>query len=242
MTTPGDPRPGHRHAGGARWPAQPRRPRLPRAWSRDRGSPPPTARSESSPLADRPLTDPALGMIPDRRTPRSSPAANAGLVAGRRRSRSPKIFGNHVEQPACSRPGLSVQRAFLDPYLWKLRGGRQAVGAEGPASQRRRRQRRPRQAVPSSTNWAFIGVRYKTRDHPSRSSVIRIAKVPTRSGSDASRAAKAHSWEDLDDLLLATVALTRQHHSDGGGIGTAGIGRWAQAYGARRHPGLCGDG
>ena len=76
-------------------------------------------------------------------------------------------------------------------------------------------------------------------------SVIRIAaEVPTKPvimHIEGGRAGGHHSWEDLDDLLLATYSELRSRSNItvcvGGGIGTPEraaeylSGRWAQAYG-----------
>jgi fatty acid synthase, bacteria type len=144
---------------------------------------------------------------------------------------------------------------FLDPYLWKLQvGGKRlvqkarqsgaaidglVVSAGIPDLE---------DAVELIGELNDIGIShvvFKPGTIEQIRSVIRIAtEVPTKPvimHVEGGRAGGHHSWEDLDDLLLATYSELRSRPNItvcvGGGIGTPEraadylSGRWAQAYG-----------
>ena len=187
-------------------------------------------------------------------------AANAGhwseLAGGGQVTE--EIFDNRIaELTSLLEPGRAVQfnSLFLDPYLWKLQvGGKRLV-------QKARQSGAPIDGVVVSAGIpeleeavALIGelndvgishVVFKPGTIEQIRSVIRIAaEVPTRPvimHVEGGRAGGHHSWEDLDDLLLATYSELRSRSNItvcvGGGIGTPEraaeylSGRWAQAYG-----------
>ena len=187
-------------------------------------------------------------------------AANAGhwseLAGGGQVTE--EIFDNRIaELTQLLEPGRAVQfnSLFLDPYLWKLQvGGKRLV-------QKARQSGVPIDGVVVSAGIpeleeavALIGelndvgishVVFKPGTIEQIRSVIRIAaEVPTKPvimHVEGGRAGGHHSWEDLDDLLLATYSELRSRSNItvcvGGGIGTPEraaeylSGRWAQAYG-----------
>ncbi|WP_156745998.1 fatty acid synthase subunit beta domain-containing protein, partial [Mycobacterium sp. 1423905.2] len=144
---------------------------------------------------------------------------------------------------------------FLDPYLWKLQvGGKRLV----------QKARQSGAAIDGLVVSAGIPdledavelihelndvgithVVFKPGTVEQIRSVIRIAtEVPTKPvimHVEGGRAGGHHSWEDLDDLLLATYSEIRRRPNItvcvGGGIGTPEraaeylSGRWAQVYG-----------
>ncbi|KJX75267.1 type I polyketide synthase [Mycobacterium lepromatosis] len=187
-------------------------------------------------------------------------AANAGhwaeLAGGGQVTE--EIFANRVEQlSGLLEPGRTYQfnALFLDPYLWKLQvGGKRLV-------QKARQSGAAidgvvisggildvEDAVELIEELGGVGISYvvfKPGTVAQIHSVIRIAtEVPTKPmimHVEGGRAGGHHSWEDLDDLLLATYSELRSHANItvcvGGGIGTPEkaaeylSGRWAQAYG-----------
>ena len=188
-------------------------------------------------------------------------AANAGHwaeLAGGGQVTEPIFDGRIKELTGLLEPGRTYQfnALFLDPYLWKLQvGGKRLVqkarqsGAaiDGlvverghPRAGRRRRADRGAQRDRASAHVVF-----KPGTVEQIRSVIRIAtEVPTKPvimHVEGGRAGGHHSWEDLDDLLLATYSELRSRPNItvcvGGGIGTPEraaeylSGRWAQSYG-----------
>lgn len=187
-------------------------------------------------------------------------AANAGhwaeLAGGGQVTE--EIFADRVaELSGLLEPGRTYQfnALFLDPYLWKLQlGGRRlvqkarqagaaidgvVVSAGIPDLE---------EAVELIEELNDIGIShvvFKPGTIEQIRSVIRIAtEVPTRPvimHVEGGRAGGHHSWEDLDDLLLATYSELRSRANItvcvGGGIGTPEraadylSGRWAQDYG-----------
>ncbi|OBJ64613.1 type I polyketide synthase [Mycobacterium asiaticum] len=187
-------------------------------------------------------------------------AANAGhwaeLAGGGQVTE--EIFANRIQE--LSRlldPGRTYQfnALFLDPYLWKLQlGGKRlvqkarqsgaaidgvVVSAGIPDLE---------EAVELIEELNDIGIShvvFKPGTIEQIRSVIRIAtEVPTKPvimHVEGGRAGGHHSWEDLDDLLLATYSELRSRSNItvcvGGGIGTPEraaeylSGRWAQEYG-----------
>jgi fatty acid synthase len=154
-------------------------------------------------------------------------------------------------------PGRAVQfnSLFLDPYLWKLQvGGKRLV-------QRARQSGAPidgvvvsagipelEEAVELIDELNSVGIShvvFKPGTIGQIKSVIKIAaEVPGKDvivHIEGGRAGGHHSWEDLDDLLLATYAELRKLPNItvcvGGGVGTPEraaeylSGRWAQDYG-----------
>ncbi|GFG51146.1 3-oxoacyl-ACP synthase [Mycolicibacterium agri] len=187
-------------------------------------------------------------------------AANAGhwaeLAGGGQVTE--EIFENRIaELTQLLEPGRAVQfnSLFLDPYLWKLQvGGKRLV-------QKARQSGAPidgvvvsagipelEEAVALIDELNDVGIShvvFKPGTVEQIRSVIRIAaEVPTKPvimHIEGGRAGGHHSWEDLDDLLLATYSEVRSRSNItvcvGGGIGTPEraaeylSGRWAQAYG-----------
>ena len=187
-------------------------------------------------------------------------AANAGhwaeLAGGGQVTE--EIFANRVtELSSLLEPGRTYQfnALFLDPYLWKLQvGGKRLV-------QKARQSGAAidglvisagipdlEEAVELIEELNDVGIShvvFKPGTIEQIRSVIRIAtEVPTRpviAHIEGGRAGGHHSWEDLDDLLLATYSELRSRPNItvcvGGGIGTPEraaeylSGRWAQAYG-----------
>lgn len=187
-------------------------------------------------------------------------AANAGhwaeLAGGGQVTE--EIFANRVEQlSGLLEPGRTYQfnALFLDPYLWKLQvGGKRLV-------QKARQSGAAidgvvisagipdlEDAVELIEELNGIGIShvvFKPGTIEQIRSVIRIATEvstkPVIMHVEGGRAGGHHSWEDLDDLLLATYSELRSRANItvcvGGGIGTPEraaeylSGRWAQAYG-----------
>src|SRR6185295_13603749 len=187
-------------------------------------------------------------------------AANAGhwaeLAGGGQVTE--EIFEDRIaELTTLLEPGRAVQfnTLFLDPYLWKLQvGGKRLV-------QKARQSGAPidgvvisagipelEEAVALIEELNEVGIShvvFKPGTIEQIRSVIRIAaEVPTRPvimHIEGGRAGGHHSWEDLDDLLLATYSELRSRSNItvcvGGGIGTPErsaeylSGRWAQDYG-----------
>ncbi len=187
-------------------------------------------------------------------------AANAGhwseLAGGGQVTE--EIFDNRIaELTSLLEPGRAVQfnSLFLDPYLWKLQvGGKRLV-------QKARQSGAPidgvvvsagipelEEAVALIDELNDVGIShvvFKPGTIEQIRSVIRIAaEVPTKPvimHVEGGRAGGHHSWEDLDDLLLATYSELRSRSNItvcvGGGVGTPEraaeylSGRWAQAYG-----------
>ena len=187
-------------------------------------------------------------------------AANAGHwaeLAGGGQVTEP-IFNDRVEQlSGLLEPGRTYQfnALFLDPYLWKLQvGGKRLVqkarqsGAAIDGLVVSAGIPELEEAVELIEELNEIGIShvvFKPGTIEQIRSVIRIAtEVPTRPvimHVEGGRAGGHHSWEDLDDLLLATYSELRSRPNItvcvGGGIGTPEraaeylSGRWAQAYG-----------
>lgn len=187
-------------------------------------------------------------------------AANAGhwseLAGGGQVTE--EIFDSRIaELTQLLEPGRAVQfnTLFLDPYLWKLQvGGKRLV-------QKARQSGAPidgvvvsagipelEDAVALIEELNEVGIShvvFKPGTVEQIRSVIRIAaEVPTKPvimHIEGGRAGGHHSWEDLDDLLLATYSELRSRSNItvcvGGGIGTPErsaeylSGRWARAYG-----------
>ena len=154
-------------------------------------------------------------------------------------------------------PGRAIQfnSLFLDPYLWKLQvGGKRLV-------QKARQSGAPidgvvvtagipdlEEAVDLIEELYTVGITsvvFKPGTVDQIKSVIKIAvEVPNRDvivHIEGGRAGGHHSWEDLDDLLLATYGELRKYTNVticvGGGIGTPEraaeylSGEWAKRYG-----------
>ncbi len=169
-----------------------------------------------------------------------------------------EIFDSRIKElTGLLEPGRTVQfnALFLDPYLWKLQvGGKRLV-------QKARQSGAPidglvisagipelEEAVELIDELNDIGIShvvFKPGTVEQIRSVIRIAtEVPTRAvimHIEGGRAGGHHSWEDIDDLLLATYSELRSRANItvcvGGGIGTPEraaeylSGRWSEAYG-----------
>ncbi|MEE6137884.1 fatty acid synthase subunit beta domain-containing protein [Mycobacterium sp. 050128] len=187
-------------------------------------------------------------------------AANAGhwaeLAGGGQVTE--EIFGARIEELAgLLEPGRTYQfnTLFLDPYLWKLQVGgkrlvqkaRQAGAAiDGLVISAGIPDLEEAVALIDELNDVGIShVVFKPGTIEQIRSVIRIAtEAPTKSvivHIEGGRAGGHHSWEDLDDLLLATYSELRSRSNItvcvGGGIGTPEraaeylSGRWSQSYG-----------
>ncbi|GFG75256.1 type I polyketide synthase [Mycobacterium botniense] len=187
-------------------------------------------------------------------------AANAGhwaeLAGGGQVTE--EIFTNRLEElRGLLEPGRTFEfnALFLDPYLWKLQvGGKRLV-------QKARQSGAPidgvvisagipelEEAVELIDELNGVGIShvvFKPGTVEQIRSVIRIAtEVPTKPvimHIEGGRAGGHHSWEDLDDLLLATYSELRSRPNItvcvGGGIGTPEraaeylSGRWAERHG-----------
>ncbi|MEB4211286.1 polyketide synthase [Mycobacterium sp. 94-17] len=187
-------------------------------------------------------------------------AANAGhwaeLAGGGQVTE--EIFADRVTQlDGLLEDGRTYQfnALFLDPYLWKLQvGGKRLV-------QKARQSGAAidglvisagipdlEEAVELIEELGEVGIShvvFKPGTVEQIRSVIRIATEvstkPVIAHIEGGRAGGHHSWEDLDDLLLATYSELRSRSNItvcvGGGIGTPEraaeylSGRWAQAYG-----------
>ncbi|MGK2882966.1 MAG: fatty acid synthase subunit beta domain-containing protein [Mycobacterium sp.] len=187
-------------------------------------------------------------------------AANAGHwaeLAGGGQVTEP-IFDKRIEElTGLLEPGRSIQfnSLFLDPYLWKLQvGGKRLV-------QKARQSGAPidglivtagipelEEAVDLIGELNDIGIShvvFKPGTVEQIRAVIRIAAEvapkPVIAHIEGGRAGGHHSWEDLDDLLLATYSELRGRANIticvGGGIGTPEratqylSGRWSADYG-----------
>jgi len=187
-------------------------------------------------------------------------AANAGHwaeLAGGGQVTEPIFDGRVAELAGLLEPGRTYQfnALFLDPYLWKLQvGGKRLVqkarqsGAAIDGVVIRAGIPELEEAVELIEELNEIGITnvvFKPGTAEQIRSVIRIAtEAPTRPvimHVEGGRAGGHHSWEDLDDLLLATYSELRSRPNItvcvGGGIGTPEqaaeylSGRWAQSYG-----------
>jgi fatty acid synthase len=187
-------------------------------------------------------------------------AANAGHwaeLAGGGQVTEP-IFTQRIEEiQTLLEPGRAIQfnTLFLDPYLWKLQiGGKRLV-------QKARQSGAPidgvvvsagipdlEEAVDLIDELNGVGIThvvFKPGTVEQIRSVIRIAaEVPTKpviAHIEGGRAGGHHSWEDIDDLLLATYSELRARPNItvcvGGGIGTPEraaeylTGKWAARHG-----------
>ncbi|MFT4199867.1 fatty acid synthase subunit beta domain-containing protein, partial [Gordonia sp. (in: high G+C Gram-positive bacteria)] len=186
-------------------------------------------------------------------------AANAGhwaeLAGGGQVTE--EIFADNVERlTELLEPGRQAQfnALYLDPYLWKLQlGGKRIV-------QKARAQGAPIDGVIVSAGIPELDdavalvdelveaglhyVAFKPGTVAQIRDVVRIAAEvphhPVIVQIEGGRAGGHHSWEDLDDLLLATYAELRDRANVvicvGGGIGTPEraadylSGRWALAH------------
>ncbi|BBX45569.1 fatty acid synthase [Mycobacterium cookii] len=187
-------------------------------------------------------------------------AANAGHwaeLAGGGQVTEPIFDGRIKELAGLLEPGRTYQfnSLFLDPYLWKLQvGGKRLVqkarqsGAAIDGVVVSAGIPELEEAVELIEELNEIGIAhvvFKPGTVEQIRSVIRIAtEVPTKPvimHVEGGRAGGHHSWEDLDDLLLATYSELRSRPNItvcvGGGIGTPEraaeylSGRWAQSYG-----------
>jgi fatty acid synthase, bacteria type len=187
-------------------------------------------------------------------------AANAGHwaeLAGGGQVTEP-IFNDRIEElSGLLEPGRTYQfnALFLDPYLWKLQvGGKRLVqkarqsGAAIDGLVVSAGIPELEEAVELIDELNEIGIShvvFKPGTVEQIRSVIRIATEvstkPVIMHIEGGRAGGHHSWEDLDDLLLATYSELRSRPNItvcvGGGIGTPEraaeylSGRWAQSYG-----------
>ncbi|MDF0531021.1 DUF1729 domain-containing protein [Tsukamurella sp. 8F] len=192
-------------------------------------------------------------------------AANAGhwaeLAGGGQVTEG--IFAENVERlTALLEPGRSAQfnALFLDPYLWKLQlGGKRivqkarAAGApiDGVVVSAGIPELEEATALVDELVGAGIGyVAFKPGTVEQIRQVARIAaevpEHPVLVQVEGGKAGGHHSWEDLDDLLLATYSELRDRANVvlcvGGGIGTPKLaadylsGAWSRKYGAPAMP------
>jgi len=187
-------------------------------------------------------------------------AANAGhwaeLAGGGQVTE--EVFADRIKElSGLLEPGRTYEfnALFLDPYLWKLQvGGKRLVqkarqsGAaiDGLVISAGIPDLEDAVALIDELNDIGIShVVFKPGTIEQIRSVIRIAtEVPTKPvivHVEGGRAGGHHSWEDLDDLLLATYSELRSRSNItvcvGGGIGTPEqaaeylSGRWSESYG-----------
>ncbi|WP_144205802.1 type I polyketide synthase [Mycobacterium tilburgii] len=187
-------------------------------------------------------------------------AANAGhwaeLAGGGQVTE--EIFAARIDELSrLLEPGRTYQfnTLFLDPYLWKLQvGGKRLVqkarqfGAAIDGLVISAGIPDLEEAVELINELNDVGIShvvFKPGTVEQIRSVIRIAtEAPTKAvivHIEGGRAGGHHSWEDLDDLLLATYSELRSRSNItvcvGGGIGTPEraaeylSGRWSQYYG-----------
>ena len=174
-----------------------------------------------------------------------------------------EIFARRIaELTAMLDPGRAVQfnALFLDPYLWKLQvDGKRLVpkarASGAPIDGLVVSAGIPEldEAVKLIAELNDVGIAhiaFKPGTVGQIRSVIRIAaEVPTTPvivHIEGGRAGGHHSWEDLEDLLLATYSELRSRPNItvcvGGGIGTPAraaeylTGRWSQLHGFPRMP------
>ncbi|MFV0495311.1 fatty acid synthase subunit beta domain-containing protein [Mycobacterium sp.] len=187
-------------------------------------------------------------------------AANAGHwaeLAGGGQVTEEVFAARIAELSGLLEPGRTYQfnALFLDPYLWKLQLGAkrlvQKARQSGAAidgvvvSAGIPELEEAVELIDELNDLGISHVVFKPGTVEQIRSVIRIAtEVPTKPvimHVEGGRAGGHHSWEDLDDLLLATYSELRARSNIticvGGGIGTPEraaeylSGRWAQDHG-----------
>ena len=195
-------------------------------------------------------------------------AANAGFwaeLAGGGQVSEPIFADRMVELRELLEEGRTFQfnSLFLDPYLWKLQLGGQrlvqkarAAGAPVDGVVVTAGVPELDEAVALVEELSEVGVQH-VAFKPGTVAQIRqvlaiaeqVAPRPVMIQIEGGKAGGHHSWEDLDDLLVATYAQLRAHDNVvvcvGGGIGTPEVaaayltGEWARAHG---HPVMPLDG
>ena len=195
-------------------------------------------------------------------------AANAGYwaeLAGGGQVSEPIFAQRMAELDALLDEGRTFQfnSLFLDPYLWKLQLGGQrlvqkarAAGSAIDAVIVTAGVPELDEAVALVEELAEAGIEHVVFK-PGTVAQIRqvlaiaekVAPRPVIVQIEGGKAGGHHSWEDLDDLLVATYAQLRAHDNVvvcvGGGIGTPDVaaayltGEWARAHG---HPVMPLDG
>ncbi|WJZ03491.1 type I polyketide synthase [Corynebacterium freiburgense] len=192
-------------------------------------------------------------------------AANAGhwaeLAGGGQVT--PEILDANIQKlDQLLEPGINAQfnSMFLDPYLWKMQiGGKRLV-------RRARANGAPIDGIVITAGMpdhdeavelirelraeGFPWVCFKPGAVSHINKVLAIAAdvpdVPVIMQVEGGKAGGHHSWEDLDELLIATYSKIRAHHNVvlcvGGGIGTPEraseylTGSWAEHYGLPAMP------
>lgn len=192
-------------------------------------------------------------------------AANAGhwaeLAGGGQVT--PEILDTHLAQlDDLLEPGVNAQfnSMFLDPYLWKMQvGGKRLV-------RRARANGAPIDGIVITAGMpdhdeavelirelrseGFPWVCFKPGAVNQITKVLAVAAsvpdVPIIMQVEGGKAGGHHSWEDLDELLIATYAKIRSHRNVvlcvGGGIGTPEraadyvTGSWSEQYGLPAMP------
>jgi fatty acid synthase len=195
-------------------------------------------------------------------------AANAGFwaeLAGGGQVSEPIFADRMAELDDLLDEGRTFQfnSLFLDPYLWKLQLGGQrlvqkarAAGSPVDAVVVTAGVPELDEAVALVQELSEVGIEHVVFK-PGTVAQIRqvlaiaeqVAPRPVMVQIEGGKAGGHHSWEDLDDLLVATYAQLRAHDNVvvcvGGGIGTPDVaaayltGEWARAHG---HPVMPLDG
>ncbi|GAB3135764.1 type I polyketide synthase [Tsukamurella serpentis] len=192
-------------------------------------------------------------------------AANAGHwaeLAGGGQVTEP-IFAENIEKlTSLLEPGRAAQfnSLFLDPYLWKLQlGGKRIV-------QKARAAGAPldgviitagipelEEATALVEELTEAGMRYVAFKPGTVEQIRQVARIaaevpqyPVIVHVEGGKAGGHHSWEELDELLLATYGELRDRTNVvlavGGGIGTPELaaeylsGEWSRSYGAPAMP------
>lgn len=153
-------------------------------------------------------------------------------------------------------PGVSAQfnSMFLDPYLWNMHiGGKRLIPkarANGApidgivVSAGMPDVEEAAELVRELRAGGFPWVAFKPGAVKHIRKVLQLARkipeIPVIMQVEGGKAGGHHSWEELDDLLIATYEEVRRHHNVvlavGGGIGTPEraadylTGQWARAY------------
>lgn len=195
-------------------------------------------------------------------------AANAGFwaeLAGGGQVSEPIFADRMAELDDLLDEGRTFQlnSLFLDPYLWKLQlGGQRLVqkarAAGSPIDAVIVTAGVPEldEAVALVHELAEVGIEHVVFKPGTVAQIRQVLAIAEQVAPRAviiqiegGKAGGHHSWEDLDDLLLATYAQLRAHDNVvvcvGGGIGTPDVaatyltGEWARAHG---HPVMPLDG
>ncbi|WP_047241484.1 type I polyketide synthase [Corynebacterium epidermidicanis] len=192
-------------------------------------------------------------------------AANAGHwaeLAGGGQVTPEILDGNIAKLAKLLNPGVNAQfnSMFLDPYLWQMQiGGKRLVPkarlAGAPIDGIVITAGMPEhdaavELVRELRGNGFPWIAFKPGAVKQVRNVLAVAKdvpdVPIILHVEGGKAGGHHSWEDLDDLLIATYDAIRETPNTvlcvGGGIGTPQraaeyvLGTWSQRYGLPKMP------